>query len=142
MPLAFLWLNDNWIFNFPGWADQWIYFGNHEGLLRKLKLFADSYRVNRFSWDLPGAVCYALLPPLAARLVFHLGFYYSAALSFYAIAKRTLGGRAALLGALFMEGYPLFLTSMGWDYVDGACQTYFLLTLFCAMRRGGRLGLE
>ena len=97
VPLGFLWLNDNWIYNFPGWADQWIYFGNHEGLLRKLKLFADSYRVNRFSWDLPGALCYALLPPLAARLTFHLTFYYAAALSFYAVAKRTLGRRAALL---------------------------------------------
>jgi len=134
LPLGLLCLNSNWIFNFPGWADQWIYFGNQEGLWRKLKLFGDSYRTTRFSWDLPGALCDMVLPPMAARLTFHLGFYYGAILSFYVIGKQTLGSRAALLGALLMGGYPLTLTSLGWDYVDGACQTYFLLSLLCVLK--------
>jgi hypothetical protein len=134
LPLGLLCLNSNWIFNYPGWADQWIYFGNHESLWRKLKLFRDSYRATRLSWDLPGAICYTLVPPLAARLLLHLGFYYAAVFSFYAVAKGLLGSRTALLCAVMMGSYPLFLASLGWDYVDGACQTYFLLTLFCALK--------
>jgi hypothetical protein len=134
LPLALLCANPNWIFNFPGWADQWIYFGNQQNLSRKLHLFGMSYRVTRFSWDLPGFLCYALLPPVAARLTLHLAFYYTALFSCYAIARRLWGSRAALLCSVLMGGYPMFLISMGWDYIDGACQTYVLLTLYCTLK--------
>jgi hypothetical protein len=134
LPLALLAVNPNWIYNFPGWADQWIYFGNHEGLRRKLKLFSDSYRVTRFSWDLPAVICNFFLPSIPARLLLHLGCFYAALFSFFTIVRKCLGSRMAWLGALLMGGYPLFVTSQGWDYVDGVCQVYFLLTLLCVLR--------
>ena len=47
LPLLQLSLNANWFFNFLGWGDQWMYFGGHLEMPRKLALFSDSYRATR-----------------------------------------------------------------------------------------------
>src|SRR4051794_39962444 len=106
LPIALLAVNPNWIYNFSGWADQWIYWGNQQGFWRKLKLFNYNYRVTRFSWDLPAVLCNSLLPSIPARFLLHLTCFYAALFAFYTIVRKCLGSRTALVSALLMGGYP------------------------------------
>jgi len=129
LPLLLLLINQIWIFNPNGTIDPWVYFGHFIRLKQYLIAFPDAYYGSRLSWILPGYLAYFLFSPLVANYVLHLGFYYLAILSLYFILKPSVGRRAAFLTSASMGSYAFFLLAIGWDYVDGAGITYFLLTV-------------
>ncbi|NJM68427.1 MAG: hypothetical protein HC851_23570 [Acaryochloris sp. RU_4_1] len=129
MPLILLSINRTWIFSSHGLADPWIYLGHFLRLEQHLNVFTGTYYITRLSWIIPGYLVYKLFPPLIANYVLHLGFYYTAVISLYLILKLTVNRRAALLAAILMGCYSYFLVAIGWDYVDGAGITYFLVTV-------------
>ena len=139
LPLLVVWLNSQWLYNFPGWGDQWIYYGNHLDLPRKVSLYKDSYRAMRLAWNVPGYLVYSRLPAEAAVHVLHLGMLALALIAFYFLALRTATRRAALLTTALLATYPMFLTAVGWDYVDGASITYlFAAGASAAIAAGAR----
>ncbi|MEX0267933.1 glycosyltransferase family 39 protein [Leptolyngbyaceae cyanobacterium UHCC 1019] len=129
LPFLLLLINQIWIFHPNGAIDPWIYSGYFIRLKQYLIAFPDAYYGSRLSWILPGYLAYSLFPPLVANYVLHLGFYYLATLSLYLILQPSVGRRAAFLTSISMGCYAFFLLAMGWDYVDGAGITYFLLTV-------------
>ncbi|MEX0267932.1 glycosyltransferase family 39 protein [Leptolyngbyaceae cyanobacterium UHCC 1019] len=129
LPFLLLLINQIWIFHPNGAIDPWVYSGYFIRLKQYLIAFPDAYYGSRLSWILPGYLAYSLFPPLVANYVLHLGFYYLATLSLYLILQPSVGRRAAFLASAAMGSYTFFLLAMGWDYVDGAGITYFLLTV-------------
>ena len=129
LPIPLLLINQAWIFNPNGTIDPWVYFGYFIRLKQYLIAFPEAYYGSRLSWILPGCLAYSLFPPLVANYILHLGFYYLATLSLYFILKPSVGRRAAFLTSASMGCYSFFLLAIGWDYVDGAGITYFLLTV-------------
>jgi len=129
LPLLLLPINQTLIFNPNGTIDPWVYFGYFIRLKQYLIAFPDAYYGSRLSWILPGHLAYSLFPPLVANYILRLGLYYLATLSLYFILKPSVGRRAAFLTSASMGCYAFFFQAIGWDYVDGAGITYFLLTV-------------
>jgi hypothetical protein len=129
LPLLLLLINQIWMFNLDGNLDPWFYLGYFIRLKQYLIAFPDAYYGSRLSWILPGYLAYFLFPPFVANYVLHLSFYYLAIFSLYFILKPSAGRRAAFLASVLMGSYAFFLLAIGWDYVDGAGITYFLLTV-------------
>ncbi len=133
LPILLLAANSVWIFTNPGSLDPWVYFGYFQHLAAyKSTLFPDSYYGSRLPWILPGHLAYRLFEVKTANYVLHLTFYYAATFSFYSLLRRAVGPSNALLGTVLFGTYAPFLTAIGWDYVDGAGATYFLLALAAA----------
>ncbi|PZV12603.1 MAG: hypothetical protein DCF22_12115 [Leptolyngbya sp.] len=129
LPLLLLSITQIWIFNLNGQLDPWFYLGYFIRLKQYLIAFPDTYYGSRLSWVLPGYLAYFLFPPLVANYVLHLSFYSLATLSLYFILRPSVGRRAAFLASASMGSYAYFLLAIGWDYVDVAGITYFLLTV-------------
>jgi hypothetical protein len=139
LPLAILALNSRWIFSGP-YRDAWVYYGLFHDAPAYVRASFDQYYSTRLSVILLGYGIHHLLPPLAANVVLHLLLYWTAVLSVYFTAWLTLGSRTALLAALAMGGYPFFLFSAGWNYVDGfgiafAATAFLTSTLAARCRR-------
>jgi hypothetical protein len=137
LPWAIFLAGNNWIFDYvlrvsglsrSPYIDPWVYFGFFLDLRQYIQIFPGTYYGSRLSWILPGYIIYKIFPPIASAYVLHLGVYYAAVFSLYLTLKQTVGQRAALVGTTLMGCYGYFLLAVGWDYVDGAGITYFLLT--------------
>lgn len=135
LPWLVLAFSSAWIYNTLAGIDQWIYFGYFLNYPRYVsEWFPNHYYGSRLSWVLPGYLLHALFEPRTARYILHLGFYYVAVFSLYALLRRVVGSRAALLTSVLFGTYSFFLGAIGWDYVDGAGLTYNLLALLCLDR--------
>jgi len=145
LPILLAWVNKNWFFNYPTIIDPWVYLGYFLRFKQYLIAFAGTYYGSRLSWIIPGYLTYKWLPPLIANYVLHLVFYYGATVAMYWTLKQTVGRRAALVATVFMGSYSYFLLAVGWNYVDGAGITYFLLVTLmltnAALRERSRLFL-
>src|SRR5579871_4421838 len=120
----------SWIYNPLNGIDHWIYFGYFLNYPRYVaELFPDRYYGSRLAWILPGYLLHHLLHVKIAHYVLHLSFYYAAILSLYGVLRRTIGSRTALLTAVLFGTHAFFLAAIGWDYVDGAGITYYLIAL-------------
>ncbi|MEO5356931.1 MAG: hypothetical protein H7844_06495 [Nitrospirae bacterium YQR-1] len=134
-PVILLTINNKWIYanSFYLFIDPWIYLGYFLDFTAHINAFKDNFYTNyfgtRFPWIIPGTVAYKIFSPLTANYVLHLTFLYTALFSFYFIVKHTLGKNTALFTTVLFGLYSYFLYSIGWDYVDGAEITYFLLTV-------------
>ena len=130
-PILLLLINNSWIFtdSFGKWIDPWVYTGYFLDFSQHSQTFQGTYYGSRLGWILPGFLVYKISPPLIANYLLHLIFFYAALISFYLILKWTINERAALFSSLFMGTYGHFLSTMGWDYVDGAGITYLLLAM-------------
>ena len=126
-------LDTSWLFAYAtstaGYIDPWVYFGFFLDLTQHIRTFKGAYFTTRLSWTVPGAIVYHLFPPITATYVLHLGIFYAAILSLYAILKITVSRRAALLATVIMAFHSYFLISVGWPYIDGAGNAYLLLTM-------------
>ncbi len=129
LPILLLLISQAWIFNPLSNIDSWIYLGYFIRLKQYLIAFPEAYYGTRVSWILPGHLVYSLFSPLVANYVLHLGLYYIATISIYLVLRPSVGRRAAFLASALMGCYSLFLSAIGWNYVDGAGITYFLLTV-------------
>ncbi len=130
LPLLLLAVNNAWIFTSTDNIDPWIYHGYfRECHCFSSEFYPKAYYEDRLAWILPGFLAYRFFTPLISNFVLHLGFYYTAVFSFYYVLKNTFDRRTALLAAVFFGADVYFLKSIGWDYVDGAGVTYYLLTL-------------
>ena len=72
-----------------------------------------------------------LLPPLFAAYFLHLLLWYVAVMASYIVIKEVAGRRTALLSATIFGFYPYLWKAVGWDYVDGAGITYYLVAAAC-----------
>jgi len=121
--------NREWIFNPPAGIDQWLYFGYFNNPGEYLRAFAGSYYGSRLSWIIPGAVAYRLFNPVLANYVLHLGFCVLALVALYLTLRCTSRPGIAFLVTVITAAYPAFQRAMGWDYVDGAGITYYLIAI-------------
>ena len=132
LPALLAALNSNWMYSPAGSIDAWVYTGYFHHLAAfKATLFPGEYYGSRLPWLLPGYLAYRFFSLYVANYVLHFTFYYAATFSFYSLLKRGFGPRNALLGTLLFGTHRLFLSAIGWDYVDGAGITYNLLCLAC-----------
>lgn len=130
-PILLLLINNNWIFTSvtQGLIDPWVYLGYFLDLPKHAQAFSGTYYESRLPWILPGYFIYKILPHLVANYALHLGVYYLSATSLYITLKLIFNNRTALLTALIMGSYVWFLGAVGWDYVDGAGNSYLLLII-------------
>lgn len=141
LPVLLAWANSSWLYNSPSDIDPWVYFGYFLHFIEfKSTMFPDLYYGSRLPWILPGYLIHRLFDVGAAKYVLHFLFYYGATFSMYGLLKRAVGRRSALLGTIVFGTHAAFLSSIGWDYVDGAGITYNLVGLACIARAsaGGR----
>ena len=136
VPLLQVLVNGEWIFPFVGSIDPWVYFGYFNDLGDHLRTFSGTYYGSRLAWLVPGALVYRLLNPVLANYVLHLGLCELALISLYFTLKWTTRGDVAFFTTVATAAYPFFLWSMGWDYVDGAGITYYLIAMFMATAAG------
>jgi hypothetical protein len=135
LPLLLMAANSGWFYNSPGHIDPWVYFGYFLHFVEfKSRLFPNLYYGSRLPWILPGYLAHRFFDVTTARYVLHFAFYYVATFSIYTLLKRAFGRKNALLGAVVFGTHAAFLSSIGWDYVDGAGITYNLLALACISR--------
>jgi len=135
LPIVLAAVNPSWLNNNPGHIDPWVYLGYFLHLFEfKSSLFPNLYYGSRLPWILPGYLAYRLFDATVARYVLHFAFYYAAAFSLYALLKLAFGRKNALLGTIVFGTHLAFLSSIGWDYVDGPGITYNLLALACVAR--------
>lgn len=134
VPVVLTCVNPAWLFPPPG-IDSWIYLGFFRNFPEfQAEAFRKTYYGSRLSWVLPGHFVHQLLPPLAANCALHLGVHLLAVMSLFEALRHTTSKRAAFLTALFMAGHPQFLSSVGWDYVDGVGTAYYLLAWALVVR--------
>ena len=133
LPWLILRFDTTWLFAYAGssqgFIDPWVYFGYFLDLKQHLRSFKGAYFTTRLSWTIPGAIVYRIFPAQIAPYLLHVALFYAATISFYLILKHTVSQRAAMLGTVLMGCHSYFLRSMGWDYIDGAAITYYLMTL-------------
>jgi hypothetical protein len=130
IPALVLWRRDNALFTPTWFSDPWYYLGYFRTLIDfKRSLFPDAYFGSRLSWILPGFAVHSLFPPVVANFILHLGVHSVAALSFFAILRRTAGVRAAFLATLVFSVHPWLWAATGWDYVNGVGIAYFLFAM-------------
>ena len=135
LPWLVLAFYSGWIYNSLAGIDHWIYFGYFLNYPRYVaEWFPDRYYGSRLPWVLPGYLLHLFFDPKTARYILHLGFYYIAVFSLYALLRKAVGARTALLTSVLFGTYSFFLAAIGWDYVDGAGLTYNLLALLCMER--------
>ena len=133
LPWIILRFDSTWLFGYAtssfGFIDPWVYFGYFFDLTQHLRTFKGAYFTTRLTWTVPGAIVYHFFSPIIATYVLHLALFYASILALYFILKKTVGRRAALPAVLLMAFHSYFLWSIGWPYIDGAGNTYVLLTL-------------
>jgi len=112
-----------------GTIDPWLYLGYKLDLVGHLKAFPGYYYGSRLPALLPGSLLHSVLPPLAANYVDHLLFYCISIVSLFFVVKSCAGVRSGLIAVILMGYYCFFLQAVGWDYIDGAGNTYLLSTL-------------
>ena len=131
--MVILRLDTTWLFGYAtspfGFIDPWVYFGYFLDLTQHLRTFKGAYFTTRLTWTVPGAIVYGLFTPVVATYALHLALFYGSILSLYFLLKATVSHRAALLATVLMAFHSYFLWSIGWPYIDGAANTYALLTL-------------
>lgn len=129
VPWLVLAMDSTWIYTPAGTIDPWVYNGFFRNLRQHLAdYFPGTYYGSRLPWILPGFAAYSLFPDLTANFVLHLSCFYAALLSLYVTLKHTVGREAALFASLLFGSHSYFLRAIGWDYVDGAGITYYLVT--------------
>jgi hypothetical protein len=106
-----------------------LYLGYKLDLVGHLKAFPGYYYGSRLPALLPGSVLYSVLPPLAANYADHLLFYCISTVSLFSVVKSFAGVRSGLIAVILMGYYCFFLQAVGWDYIDGAGNSYLLLAL-------------
>ena len=111
-----------------GFIDPWVYTGFFLSFPSFIHDYAGTYYVTRLPWILPGYVAYALLPPLVANYVLHVGLFYVLLLGLYRFISHGAGRTLALLVVLLSAWDPMILSSVSWDYVDGAGVAYIVWT--------------
>lgn len=132
LPLLLGLITDEWMYANPwaGLIDPWVYTGYMLNLPGHFQSFPGTYYGSRLAWLVPGYVAHYFLPLLAANLLLRLAVLYASAFSLYFILRETVRSRpAALLATMFMASYTYFLAAIGWDYVDGVGQAYWLLSM-------------
>ena len=130
LPFLLLRLQGAWIYNYYA-IDPWYYLGYFLRYEQYLKTFGNAdYYSTRLAWLLPGHLLYSVLPPLIARHVLHLGFYYAALIGLYFTLKQLVGKRGALTASVMLGCNLYFLFAVGTDYTDGAGITYCILVLY------------
>ncbi len=139
LPAVLLLINTEWIYT-PQGIDAWVYHGYFRNLeLYLTEFFPGTYYGSRLAWILPGYIAYHIFPPVLANYALHLTFYWIAVFSFHAIVKSATDRNTALLASLLFGCHGFFLAAIGWDYVDGAVITYYLLSMaFLSRAAGGR----
>lgn len=128
IPLFQLLVGPSWMYN-PQGFDQWFYHGYFLHLKHHLVALQGMYFGTRLAWILPGFVAHALFSPLAANFALRLYVYWTAILSLYFLVQRSYGQRCAVICCLLLSSCAAFLSSVGWDYIDGAGTAYALLCL-------------
>src|SRR5205085_10905595 len=94
-----------------------------------LQRFHGEYYVARLSWLLPGFLAHRLLPRVVAEYALHFAVFYVLLGATYFLVKAGLNSSAAILVTLIVGWNPAILTSLSWDYVDGAGIVFLVLTL-------------
>jgi hypothetical protein len=137
-PWLLLLLNPTWVVvaSFGEWLDPWLYTGFFLNLRHHVHLFPGTYYGSRLSWVLPGYLVHHALGPVAANLVLRLLLFCGTLLCIYLVLRETVSRRAALVAALAMGCSTWFLASIGWDYIDGPANLYFVVSLLLLMYAG------
>jgi hypothetical protein len=128
LPWLLLALNPNWPFGNANHCDPWFCYG-HFRAYPDLYLQHPAYDGERLPGILPGYVLHLLFTPVVAQVLLHVTFFTIAICSLYYILKHSRDQRTAFLTTVLLACHAFFLGPMGWDYGDGFCIAYYLLTL-------------
>lgn len=146
LPAAQAALDRRWLFD-GLWRDPWIYYSYFRFAPVYVSQDPDLYFGSRLSVILPGYLLRQLLPAVPANVLLHLALYACALAAFYQVARAWAGRRGALAAGLVLGGQPLFLRTIGSNYVAGFGIVFFLAALAAvtaaaaSRRRGRRLAL-
>jgi len=113
------------------WIDPWLYTGFLLDLPQFLIRWGDTYYATRLAWLLPGYAIHELFSPILANYVLHIAFFYVVLFAVYALVKSGINRATAFVFTMLVAWDPELLSALGWDYVDGAVITYFVITLLC-----------
>ena len=129
-PIILLSVNDSWTFLAPyGWIDPYLYTGFFIDLKGLLHSFGHTYYASRLPWLLLGNAAHRFSPD-TANIVLRLTLFYGGVFPLFVIVQALWKNRlAATIAALLLGAHTHFLSSIGWDYVDGAGLVAMLIAL-------------
>ena len=119
------------ITNANGWIDPWLYTGFLLDLPHYLIRWGDTYYATRLAWLLPGYAVHELFTPITANYILHIAFFYVLLFTAYALVTAGINRTTGFVFTLLIAWNPEIISAMGWDYVDGAVITYFVISLLC-----------
>jgi len=120
-----------------GLLDSWFYTSFQWDLPRQMQEFGNSYYSARMSLYLPGTLLHAVLPPVAAVIVYKLLISAGTTFAWAFVCHRAAGPRAALLAAAVDPLVPWFIVARHNDYMDIGVVLYGALTAAATMGLSG-----
>jgi len=130
-PIGLALINPNWVFNVQMW-DDYFYLGYQTALPRYVDWLpsVDHYFIERISWLAPTYHIRQLFSPLLSNFIIHFMVYYVTIFALYGTINRLWHARIALVIALLLGQFSLFLRGAGWDYIDGFTTACLTLSVF------------
>lgn len=117
-----------------GWVDAWIYYGYFKDLFVNVGDKPYHYAGTRWPFLLPGVIAYSFLDTFRANVLLHFFWYWVSIVPFTALVRLLAGRRAAIVGCLLLGTHGWFIRSIGWDYLDGARNGFFLVSVYLVVK--------
>jgi hypothetical protein len=120
-----------------GSVDPWVYTGYFSDFAYLLAKGGITYYVSRLPWILPGRLAFALAGAQWGSLLLSAGLVTLGAVSLYWIVRWHYGGAPAALAAVAWCTNPYAMSTVGWQYPDGAVLAYAMAGLALYLRPTG-----
>ncbi len=128
LPLVLLAFNHYWIYSTIGTLDPWIYAGYQMHPARLWSIFPTAYYGSRVPWIIFGWAVHRVADVEPALYIQALTLFYLSTLSLFYTVQRIFARPAAAFAAAALLGTNTwFLSSIGWDYIDGPMIALILL---------------
>lgn len=123
-----------------GTLDPWFYTGYFTNFSYLLLHRGVTYYVSRLPWIIPGRFAYSIASPEFATLLLCTAIATASGLSLYWVVRWYYGHSPALLAALALITNTYFMSTVCWQYPDGAAIAYAMVGLAFYLRPQGNPG--
>jgi hypothetical protein len=117
-----------------GYTDPWFYIGYFTDYGRLLHEWGFTYNISRLPWILPGMAMFHLLPPMWANMLLSALVMSASASALFLMVGWHYGIRPAILAVAAMITSPYVVTTVIWQYPDGAAMAYAMAALAVLVR--------
>jgi hypothetical protein len=120
-----------------GYLDPWFYTGYFTNFSYLVHQFGPNYFVSRLPWILPGVLAFRVASPEAASVLLNCAIMTVSLIALFWAVRWHYGRTPAILACCALAANPYFVSTVSWDYPDGAAIAYAFAGLAFAVRPHG-----